>query len=94
MATVKLNGTIRFAACDLSRVLAELPSHIDLTRAAPGCQKFEVDVDPNDSALFHVSEVFSDPESFVNHQARVGTSTWGLITKHAEREYTIEGLPD
>ena len=92
MPIISLTGYIRVAPNDLNNVLAELPTHVELTLAEDGCLKFEVNQDPNDRTVFYVSERFADEESFSNHQKRVRNSKWGEVSANVERHYKITGI--
>ncbi|WP_308470940.1 putative quinol monooxygenase [Clavibacter michiganensis] len=72
-------------------VVENLPEHIMLTRAEPGCLSFEV-TQTTDPLVWRVEERFEDEEVFRAHQARVASSEWGRITSQIERRYVVEGL--
>lgn len=74
-----------------ARVRAQLPRHIELTRAEPGCLHFEVRKS-DDPLVWDVTERFIDAASFAAHQARVGASEWGRETAGIARDYRITGL--
>ncbi|MEM8653894.1 MAG: antibiotic biosynthesis monooxygenase [Pseudomonadota bacterium] len=90
---VTLDGVLRCASEEeAARVRAALPDHLRLTRAEPGCLRF--DVDPTDDPLvWSVSEEFTDPGAFEAHRARAATSDWARATAGIERDYTIKGMP-
>lgn len=92
MGEVRLSGELVCRNGDDMALVAELlPAHITLTRAEAGCLAF--DVDRSDGALvWQVSERFRDADAFRAHQARAGSSPWGVRTAHLERRYTVEGL--
>jgi len=92
MAKVTLQGFIIVPESDLPAVQAELPSHIALTLAEPGCISFSVTQDPGNPHRFNVSEAFVDQKAFRSHQLRVSKSFWGKVSSNVERHYTIEGL--
>ena len=94
MSKVVLSGHIVVPESDLAAVLAELPTHIELTRQETGCLMFEVTQDPDDEHKFHVYEEFTDPSAFRHHQARVGASEWGRVATNVARHYQVEGLND
>ena len=89
MAKVILKGFILVPAEDLDSVRHELPAHISLTRAEPGCVTFEVTESDQQSHRFDVYEEFIDREAFDRHQMRVAESDWGKITKNVSRHYQI-----
>jgi quinol monooxygenase YgiN len=80
------------AEADLNAVVAELPTHIEMTRKELGCLKFEVVQDSENCSRFDVYEEFYDQSAFEHHQERVRSSSWGEITANAARHYTVEGL--
>ncbi|WP_299653560.1 putative quinol monooxygenase [uncultured Tateyamaria sp.] len=90
---VTLDGFLRCASEDeAARVRAALPQHVQLTRAEPGCIRF--DVTPTDDPLvWTVSEEFTDPAAFDAHQTRAGASDWARATAGIARDYTIKGMP-
>jgi quinol monooxygenase YgiN len=89
---VRLTGQLVCRTDDDVRVVTEhLPEHVRLTRAEPGCQRFEVALS-GDGRTWQVDEVFDGPDAFRAHQARVSTSPWGRATAHLERRYAVEGM--
>ncbi|MBY5932411.1 antibiotic biosynthesis monooxygenase [Tateyamaria omphalii] len=90
---VTLEGFLRCASEDeAARVRAALPEHVQLTRAEPGCIRF--DVTPTDDPLvWAVSEEFVDPAAFEAHQARACASDWARETQGIARDYTVTGVP-
>ncbi len=86
---VALTGHLRCAdAVEAARVRAGLDTHLRLTRAEPGCLRF--DVTPTDDPLvWHVSELFTDRAAFEAHQARAGASNWAKLTAGIARDYKI-----
>lgn len=91
---VSLTGHIDVPKDRRQEVRAALPAHIRLTRAEPGCLRFEVFEDAEIAGRFHVVEAFTDPAAFVAHQSRAQTSPWGEVTRGIERHYTIAGMDD
>ena len=90
---VTLDGFLRCASEDeATRVRAALPDHVRLTRAEPGCVRFDV-LPTDDPLVWTVSEEFTDPAAFEAHQARAGASDWARATKGIARDYTIKGMP-
>lgn len=89
MNAVVLTGRLLCASADEAAVVArELPRHVELTRAEPGCLSFEVE--PTDDPLvWSVAERFVDRAAFAAHQARVAESDWGRATAGIERDYVI-----
>lgn len=64
-----------------------LPEHVELTRAEPGCLRFDV-VRTDDPLVWQVDELFVDQSSFADHQRRVADSAWGRATGGIKRRYT------
>jgi len=89
MGKVILSGYIVVSDNDLAAVKAELPNHIKLTRAEPGCISFEVTQSDVDKNRFDVEELFANREAFDVHQSRVRSSRWGTITCDVRRHYEI-----
>lgn len=91
-AGVVLTGQLLCRTADeAAAVLAHLPGHVALTRAEPGCLRFDV-VRTEDPLVWQVDERFDGPESFRLHQDRVAASEWGRATAGIERRYTVDGL--
>ena len=91
---IKLTGYIDIPEERHAEIAAALPIHIALTRAEPGCVKFEVVPDQNTRGRYLVSELFTTQDAFDAHQARVRASDWGRITAGIPREYKIETTED
>jgi len=88
MAKVYLDGLLVIkTAAEHAVVDLYLDDHIALTRAEPGCLKFEVTEDPNDRNKYHVSEIFDSEEAFEAHQTRAKTSEWGMVSEPLERRF-------
>ncbi|WP_299924720.1 putative quinol monooxygenase [uncultured Pelagimonas sp.] len=90
--TVTLEGYIQVPEDRLDEVRTALVEHIKLTRAEPGCLRFEVVASQTKMGRFDVSEEFLDKAAFEAHQARVKSSDWGRITQGIPRDYEISGL--
>ncbi len=88
---VHLTGHL-ICACpaELATVEAQLPDHIRLTRAEPGCLSFEVS-QTDDPMVWRVAECFTDRAAFEAHQRRVKASDWGRATAGIRRAYEITG---
>ena len=84
---VILTGTLTCAEDDADRVRAALPEHIRLSRAEPGCLRF--DVVETEPGLFTVSEEFTDQAAFEAHQARTRASAWWTATGHIPRNFKV-----
>ncbi|GAB2597485.1 putative quinol monooxygenase [Nitrincola alkalisediminis] len=89
MSKITLSGYIEVPAEDLEAICLELPNHIALTEQEAGCLLFTITRDPVNPNRFDVYEEFTDKAAFEQHQARVKTSHWGLVTKNVERFYNI-----
>lgn len=88
MANVILTGTL-FAGVKAGLVRAALPARIALTRAKPGCLRFNVTEGPD--GCFSVDEYFADDAAFQAHQARTKASDWWRITGHMQRDFRVTG---
>ena len=84
---VILTGTLTCAGADAEIVRAALPEHIRLSRAEPGCIRF--DVTEGAPGVFHVSEEFTDHAAFEAHQTRTRASAWWDATQHIPRDFQI-----
>ena len=89
---VTLTGHIDVPADRLAEIRAALAHHIALTRAEPGCLRFDVTENPDLPGRFEVSEAFTDAAAFAAHQARAKASAWGRISAALKRDYVIVGL--
>lgn len=87
MPTIVLEGHIVVSDRDFAAVMAELPTHIQLTRQEEGCLLFEVTQSPGAENVFFVSEEFIDRAAFEAHQHRVKSSDWGRVASNVERHY-------
>ncbi|WP_299933062.1 antibiotic biosynthesis monooxygenase [uncultured Pelagimonas sp.] len=90
--TVTLEGYIQVPEDRLDDVRTALVEHIKLTRAEPGCLRFEIVASQTKMGRFDVSEEFLNKAAFEAHQARVKSSDWGRITQGIPRDYEISGL--
>jgi quinol monooxygenase YgiN len=92
MNEVRLTGRLVCKNADEARRVSDnLPKHIALTRAEPGCISFSV-APTADPMTWQVEERFEDEAVFTAHQNRVTGSEWGQLTAGIERRYSIEGL--
>lgn len=73
-------------------VLAALPEHIRLTRAEPGCLRFDVIESPDTPGRLLVDEAFATPADFRAHQTRSAGSPWAEVTAGLPRTYDVTGL--
>lgn len=96
MSRISLSGfLIARTLEEADRVAAHLPDHIRLTRAEPGCLRFEVIRSHADPCRFAVTETFTDRAAFQAHQARAAATVWARVTAGIPRDYTItEDAPD
>ena len=89
MGSVFLTGELVCQNDDeVALVVANLPEHIALTRAEPGCVSFSVEREGT-SMTWRVSEEFVDQAAFQAHQTRVAASEWGSRTAGIERRYSV-----
>ena len=89
MSKIILEGYIIVPDGDMQAVQDEIPNHIQLTRAEPGCLVFEISRHNEIANRFSVYEEFVDRRSFELHQKRVGESVWGAVSVDVERYYQI-----
>lgn len=68
MTKIILEGHIVVSDSDLVAVMAELPTHIQLTRQEDGCLRFDVTQNPGAQNMFFVYEEFIDRVAFEAHQ--------------------------
>lgn len=87
--TVILTGHIDVPLKRLEEVKTALQEHIRLTRAEPGCLRFDVVADDTVPGRFNVFETFVDHAAFDHHQTRTQSSVWAEITQGIPRSYTI-----
>lgn len=66
--------------------LSLLPEHVALSRAEPGCLRFDIWQD-DDPMIWHLSELFTDADAFAAHQARTGASEWGRQSIDIGRDF-------
>ena len=92
MSKITLSGHIQVPLSEPSKVKEALPQHIAMTKSEPGCIVFKVQEHPTIEGRFDVYEEFGSRKAFEHHQKRVRDSTWGNITTHVQRQYTIDGL--
>ena len=74
-------------------VLLHRPTHVQATRAEPGCISFTID-DTDDPLIFDVAESFRDRAAFDAHQTRTRDSAWFAATRHILRDFRVEELRD
>ncbi len=89
MAKVFLDGLlVAQTAAERAVIDLYLEDHVLLTRAEPGCLKFEVTQDPKKRNVFIVSEEFESEEDFDFHQERTNASEWGKVSEKIGRKFT------
>ncbi|UTW45602.1 antibiotic biosynthesis monooxygenase [bacterium SCSIO 12696] len=92
MPKIILQGHIVVPETDLPEVEAELPRHIELTKAEKGCLDFQVTQSLENKRIFTVYEEFIDRAAFEYHQQRVKKSYWGTMAVNVERHYRISEI--
>ncbi|NNC36805.1 MAG: antibiotic biosynthesis monooxygenase [Hyphomonadaceae bacterium] len=91
---IVLKGYIDIPLAELETVIEALEVHKKLTRAEPGCVKFNVRPDKELQGRFSVYEKFASQDAFNAHQERVKKSEWGEVSKNVERHYEINEIED
>lgn len=66
--------------------LSLLPEHVRLSRAEPGCLRFDIWQD-EDPMVWHLSELFADADAFAAHQTRTAASEWGEQSHGIARDF-------
>jgi quinol monooxygenase YgiN len=89
---VTLTGHIDVPPDRLTNIRSALADHIALTRAEPGCLRFDVSENADVAGRLMVAEEFTDADAFAAHQARAHASDWGRISAGLVRNYVVEGL--
>ena len=87
MGMTTLTGTLTCKSeADLEMVKTYLPEHIRLSRAEPGCLKFEV-TQGEDPMVWHLDEAFKDAKAFEAHQTRTKATIWAEKSAHLARDF-------
>ena len=73
---------------DLAIVKAQLPNHIHLSRAEPGCLSFSVAQTAN-PLVWQLDESFVNQAAFDAHQTRTRASKWWQVSQHIIRDFQI-----
>ncbi|WP_134726709.1 putative quinol monooxygenase [Paracoccus luteus] len=84
-AQVSLTGQL--VCADVAQMLAVLDhaqSHIDASRAEPGCLQFDL-WQTDEPLVFAVAERFADPDAYRAHQTRTRATDWYAATADLER---------
>lgn len=89
MPKIILEGHIVVSGGDLVAVVAELPTHIQLTRQEHGCLRFDITQSPDFENVFLVYEEFVDRVAFDAHQQRIKSSAWGRVGANVQRHYQV-----
>lgn len=90
--TVTLKGYIDVPADRLDAVRAGMADHIRLSRAEPGCIRF--DMHEGENGRFYVDEEFVDAAAFEHHQDRNRASPWWKTTDGIPRHFDVSGLDE
>lgn len=81
--TGRLTATTKEQAALARRLL---PEHIRLSRAEPGCLRF--DLTETGDGVWHLDELFAGEAAFAAHQARNAASDWGRESGGLGRDFT------
>ncbi|OJH43379.1 GNAT family N-acetyltransferase [Paracoccus sp. SM22M-07] len=84
---VELHGSL--TCTDMGQMmtaLSLLPDHVELSRAEPGCLRFDI-TQAEDPMVWTLSEVFADADAFAAHQARTADSVWGRDSGDMARDF-------
>jgi quinol monooxygenase YgiN len=88
---IHVTGTLTCATeAEADIVRRHLPTHIDLSRAEPGCLTFNVDP-TEDLLVWRLDESFRDRAAFEAHQARTRASEWFAATAGLARDFKVTG---
>ncbi len=82
------------SAAQAARVAAHLPEHARLSRAEPGCLRFDIAPDPADPLIWTLDEAFVDAAAFAAHRARSAASNWARASDGVARELRVSEAPD
>ncbi|MGJ8611920.1 MAG: putative quinol monooxygenase [Octadecabacter sp.] len=87
MGLVTLTGTLTCRTdADIETVRQYLPDHIQLSRAEPGCIKFDVTQGEN-PFVWHLDEAFTDADAFAAHQSRTKATIWAEKSADLIRDF-------
>jgi quinol monooxygenase YgiN len=84
---VELTGRITIPAAEQAEMVPLFEEHARLSRAEPGCLRFEIACEACDAEVFSVSELFVDEAAFEAHGERTRASEWGRRSAHLVREF-------
>ncbi|MDR5653240.1 putative quinol monooxygenase [Ruixingdingia sedimenti] len=91
MSIVTVTGRLICAdAAQAAIVARELPEHIRLTRAEPGCLRF-VARQTDNPLIWELDEVFTDRAAYDAHRTRAAASRWARETVGIARELNVTG---
>lgn len=77
---------------DLPNILSEMPKHIALSRAEPGCVRFDLWQDDIDPMKLHMIEIFKDLNAAEFHRDRMKHTNWKKAAANIERDYCYIGV--
>lgn len=87
MGMTTLTGTLTCQSeAEAEIVRTYLPEHVRLSRAEPGCVKFDV-IQGDDPLVWHLDEAFKDAEAFAAHQTRTKATIWAEKTANFIRDF-------
>lgn len=90
---ITVTGTLTCSTADeASIVRTSLPEHIRLSRAEPGCLKFNVDP-TDDPLIWRLDEAFVDRQAFDAHQTRTRDSVWFRVSASLKRDFKAVETP-
>lgn len=84
---IALSG--RLICADMAQMMLAmdlLPEHVRLSRAEPGCLRFDIGQD-DDPLIWSLSELFTDAAAFQAHQDRNAASVWGRESRDLRRNF-------
>ncbi|WP_265499866.1 GNAT family N-acetyltransferase [Paracoccus beibuensis] len=79
----------RLICSDMGQMMAALdllPDHVALTRAEPGCLRFDI-TQSEDPMIWALDELFADEDAFQRHQQRTQASAWGAGSRDMGRDF-------
>ena len=86
---ITLTGTLTCPKPDdLKIVESYLPDHITLSRAEPGCLRFDA-VQTTDPMVWQIDETYIDTAAFEAHQTRNRASIWWQKSQSIVRDFKI-----
>lgn len=86
---VKISGTLTASGADIEIARRLIPEHVALSRAEPGCLKFNLEEAPDTPGLWVLDEEFADQSAFDFHQQRTRASQWGQASTNMVRDFTV-----